>query len=601
MKKIILALCLSFFTVINISNAAISDWQKEFDKAAQVRILGSFYKNEQNQKIDYKNPIIGVEFRIGKGWKIYGKESGDFGIEPTFNFSKNSNYLSHKVIWPKSIIAKETFGDTTYEYSVYKGSVIIPINLNLKKIKEVQEIKVRVDFGLCKDICIPASKDLVITLDKQIDFQALKLINKYYDNDLIAKDNFSTEKSSSTNRGVWFMLMIAIIGGAVLNIMPCVLPVLSIKLLSIINHTTAEISKIRYAFLATIFGILTCFVFFSLAAIIIKVTGNSLGWGLQFQNPYFLVFLIVILVFFTANLLEVFEINFSSKLTNLINQKIIKNQNERKIFITNYLSGILAVLLATPCSAPFLGSAISFALIQNYAIIILMFLAIGFGFALPYIILIFTPKLIYLLPKPGKWMDGFKQLMSGFLMATIIWLVYVLIGIIGNLPAYIVSFIAVMMVACLRIKRNILKISLISLLIVTLFSLPFYLKEDKDARVAKYNSIWQNFVENDIEKYVKQGKVVVIDVTADWCVTCKINKIRVLENNEVLKVLKQTNIIAMQADITRPRREVMEYLAKKERYAIPFNAVYGPNAKNGILTSELLTKKELLEAIQQAK
>ena len=131
--------------------------------------------------------------------------------------------------------------------------------------------------------------------------------------------------------------------------------------------------------------------------------------------------------------------------------------------------------------------------------------------------------------------------------------------------------------------------------------MPFLLKKDKDIRVAQYNSIWQNFVEDEIKGYISQGKVVVIDVTADWCVTCKINKIRVLENSEIIKELQKDDIMAMQADITRPNSKVMEYLAKNNRYAIPFNAIYGPNAKNGILTSELLTKKELLLAIQKAR
>ena len=206
------------------------------------------------------------------------------------------------------------------------------------------------------------------------------------------------------------MILISLIGGAILNIMPCVLPVLSIKLISIINHSNASLARIRFAFVSTIIGILACFMFFAASAAVIKATGNSLGWGLQFQNPYFLIFLIIILAFFTANLLGIFEITFQQFLTNFLNKKIIEGEGKKNIFMPNFLSGVLAVLLATPCSAPFLGTAISFALSQNLEIIFLVFFMIGLGFALPYIILLITPKIVYLLPKPGNWMIHIKQL-----------------------------------------------------------------------------------------------------------------------------------------------------------------------------------------------
>ncbi len=595
--KLFLALFINFTLLNSFANAAISNWQEEVNQSVKVRVLASYYEESIKKKINYQKPIIGVEFQLKKGWKIYGKNSGNIGIEPQFDFSGSTYYRDHKVSWPKSIKVKEDFGDISYEYSIYKNKIIIPIDLFLSQVSDQQKIKLKINYSLCKEICIPASKEFIINLDRSIDIEALKQINHFYSKKLLADKS----PSISPKKGILFMLLVAIIGGAVLNIMPCVLPVLSIKLISIVDHSTAQVRKIRHAFLATILGILSCFVVLASMAIAIKITGNTMGWGLQFQNPYFLVTLIIILVFFTANLLGVYEINLGRDISNIINRYITKRNENHKLFFTNYLSGILAVLLATPCSAPFLGSAISFALTQSYSMIILVFFAIGVGFSMPYLILSAAPKLVYLLPKPGPWMNSFKQLMSGFLIATIIWLVYVLIGIIGNLPAYIVSFLAVIMVGSLRIKIKSIRYILITILTATLFTLPFYLKKDKDIRVAQYNSIWHNFVEKDIAKYVDQGKIVVIDVTADWCVTCKINKIRVLENSRILERLKQDDIIAMQADITRPRPEVMQFMAKYKRYAIPFNVVFGPNAKSGILTSELPSVEELLDIINKSK
>ena len=254
-----------------------------------------------------------------------------------------------------------------------------------------------------------------------------------------------------------YAVMLAIFGGAILNIMPCVLPILSIKLISIIKHSGNEIKKIKLSFLFTTIGILSCFIVLASLASFIKFSGNSLGWGLQFQNPYFLIFLIVILMLMIANLLGLFEVYFSQILATILNKKITQEEAKRSVFLANFLSGVLAVLLATPCSAPFLGAAISFALTQNYLIIFIIFLSIGIGFALPYIILFFAPQLVSFLPKPGEWIGKIKQLMAGLLAATAMWLIYVLAHNIGTFPAFLAGALGATILSCFKIKRSFLK------------------------------------------------------------------------------------------------------------------------------------------------
>jgi suppressor for copper-sensitivity B len=394
---------------------------------------------------------------------------------------------------------------------------------------------------------------------------------------------------------------LAIFGGAILNIMPCVLPVLSIKLISVIRHSESEISHIRFSFLSTIIGILSCFVVFALCASIIKLTGNSLGWGLQFQNPYFLIFLIVILIIFVGNLLGVFEINFDRFLATTLNKKISNEEEKKNIFLPNFLSGILAVLLATPCSAPFLGAAISFALVQSFFVIFLIFFFIGIGFSLPYFILIFAPKLVYILPRPGNWMIQIKQLMAGLLAATVIWLIYVLSHNIGALPAFLAGIIAVAILACFKIKMEFLKFLAIATLVISSFLLPMKLQKQQKISKDSYESFWIEFDEAKLHQLIIEGKTVVVDITADWCLSCKFNKIRVLQNKEVIAKLNGGDIIAMRGDITKPNEEIINFLHKNNRFAIPFNAVYGPKAPDGLLASELLTKKELFELIEKAQ
>lgn len=555
-KKIITLLFPAFLLFCNNAYSAIGAWKDNQNHSAQTRLIASFYQDADGEK----KLVAGLQFKMGAGWKIYGPRSEGIGMPPSLDFSQSKNYLNHQIIWPSAVDEEEKIGQEVIRYSAYHDEVILPIEINVKDLTHPIELALKVNYGLCKDICIPANEDFSLTVSTNEDPAALALIQKFYPAKKFGDQNKQEEPVVATHSITLISaIILAIIGGAILNIMPCVLPVLSIKLLSIINHSDAKISRIRFAFFATICGIISCFLVFATFASIIKFTGNSLGWGLQFQSPYFLIFLITILVFFIANLLGVFEISFDRFLATFLNKKVNEAEDREKIFVPNFLSGILAVLLSTPCSAPFLGSAISFALTQKIEIIILIFLAIGFGFAAPYVILLITPKLVYLLPKPGSWMLKTRKIMALLLALTVAWLVYVLYGNLQKAPA-----------------------------VQTVES------------VKKHEKIWQEFDEEKLYSLAAQNKVVVIDVTAAWCLTCKANKIIVLDSKEIVEKLNSPNIVAMRADITKPDEKVMNFLRKHKRFAIPFNVVYGPGAKDGLLTSELLNKKDLLKIIDQA-
>lgn len=605
MKKIFLLAFASIFLVSTQANSTISEWKTHESKGVKTRALASLYEDPETGE---ERLIAAIEFKISKGWQIYGHGAEGVGISPKFDLSYSKNYESHKVFWPKPILKEESIGEIKLRYFIYKDEVVLPLLVKTKSSDQETNLLINATYGLCKEVCIAIREDFSIDVGNKIDEQALKIIQKFYDKDIGFKaeleeteSNIKTQNRSSSNYQLLYILLFGLIGGAILNIMPCVLPVLSIKLISIINHANAEISRIRFAFLSTILGILFCFVIFAALATIIKLTGNSFGWGLQFQNPYFLIFLAIILVLFIANLLGVFEVTFNQFISNLLNKKITEGENSHNIFIPNFLSGILAVLLATPCSAPFLGSAISFALTQNFLEISLVFLAIGVGFALPYIILLISPKLVYLLPKPGKWMNKTKQWMAGLLVATLIWIIHILSKNIGFMPAILVAILSLVLIRSLKIKTSFIRYFVIVTSIIAIFCLPIGLQYKQEARKAHFNSIWQNLNESSIQKHVAKGRVVVVDVTAQWCITCKFNKIRVLQDKEVMEILKSPDIIAMRGDLTKPNEKILNFLKKHNRYAIPFNIVFGPSAKEGILTSELLTKKELLEAIEKAR
>ena len=429
------------------SFGASSSSQNHALSGAKTSLIASSY--EQN---GVKKLVAGVEFQLQEGWKIYGNDDSGMGMPPEFNFSASQNYKSHNIFYPQALDGLEKIGNEEIKYKYYKNSVIFPIFIENLDQNQPTKLNLKLAFALCKDVCVPINQEFSIDVDQKIDMNVINKIEKFYGQNLIEKnlnssENFSeidmsfgdTIKTKKNPNKIYLMILLAMFGGLILNIMPCVLPVISIKLISVLKHSGAPISKIRFSFLATIIGILTCFVVLAFFSYVIQSAGSSLGWGFQFQNPFFLIFLITILAFFIAELLGVFEISFSQFLATILDKKISEKEAEKNIFMPNFLSGILAVLLATPCSAPFLGSAISFALTQDFLTILLIFIFIGVGFSAPYIILIASPQLINFLPKPGKWMIKIKHLMAGFLFATAVWLSFVLSNTIGLLPALLVA------------------------------------------------------------------------------------------------------------------------------------------------------------------
>ncbi len=603
--KLFAKILLAFVFFASNSLASSSPWQDHEISGVKTSLIGSYY-----EKNGHRNVILGVEFKLKEGWKIYGNDSNGIGSPPTFNFSKSENYDFHNVIFPQAKTGSEEIGVEKINYKYYNDYILIPIIVELKDQKANFKVNMDLNFAICKDVCVPVSQKFSLNLSNNIDKASLKKIQEYFGSQLLepnSSGNFedidmSLEANKENNLSNFLVkIILAIIGGFILNIMPCVLPVLSIKLMSIIKHSGASQAKIREGFIATIIGIGFCFIILALITYSIKAVGSNLGWGFQFQNPYFIIFLIVILILFTAELIGFFELTYSQFLATILNKKISQKTAEKNIFVPNFLSGILAVLLATPCSAPFLGIAISFALTQNFLSILTIFFFIGIGFSLPYIVLILFPQSLKYFPKPGSWMQKTKQILAGFLFATAVWLTYVLCNIIGYFPGIVTGVLALILFFSFKIKQKLIKNILILFIIITSFILPIEFHEWESQKKQEFNSLWLNFDESLLSTQIAQGKVILVDVTADWCITCKFNKIMVLNSEEINSLLKSGEVVGFRADITKPDDEVMKFMAKYDRYAIPFNIVYGPNAQNGILMSELLNKNEIIEAIKKAK
>ncbi len=384
------------------------------------------------------------------------------------------------------------------------------------------------------------------------------------------------------------ILLLALLGGLILNLMPCVLPVLSLKLLSVVSHGGGGGGSVRVGFIASAAGIVFSFLLLAGTLIAARAAGVSVGWGIQFQQPIFLAVMTLIVTLFAWNLLGFFEIRLPGRIADLAG-----GGGPSHSLAGHFATGAFATLLATPCSAPFLGTAIGFALSRGSADILAIFLCLGLGLALPYLTVAAFPALATRLPRPGAWMIWLRRLLALALIATAIWLVSVIWVQIGSDGAISIGVLTALTGAVLwtarlpdsRLGRHAGKIA--AVLAVAVIALAA--RGPDGPSTARADAGWRSFDLAEIDRLTANGKTVFVDVTADWCLTCKVNKQLVLERPPVSDWLARDDVVGMRADWTRPSDAIAAYLASFGRYGIPFNAIYAPKAPKGVALPELLT------------
>jgi suppressor for copper-sensitivity B len=401
------------------------------------------------------------------------------------------------------------------------------------------------------------------------------------------------------------VLALAVVGGLILNLMPCVLPVISLKVLSVAAHGGAEKRVIRKSFIASSLGILFSFLVIASGLAALKAAGSAVGWGIQFQHPWFIVGLTVIVLLFAYNLWGLFELRLPSFVGGLAGGGA--KPADHQSFAGNFGTGAFATVLATPCSAPFLGTAVGFALAGRTIDIFMIFAALGFGMALPFLLIAVAPGLASMMPKPGNWMNRMKQVLGGLLALTALWLLSVLAVQIGLKAAIIVGALMVAIGFLLigqrhgqAFWRRAASAGLV-LVILGAFAAPYQYAPvaDTDA-VSKSNAHWVAFDPASIPRLVGEGKTVFVDITAEWCITCLVNKAAVLNRGKVFELLSGDQVIAMQGDWTRPDPIIAAYLKSFGRFGIPFNAIYGPGKEDGLALPELLTTGLVMDGLASA-
>ena len=391
---------------------------------------------------------------------------------------------------------------------------------------------------------------------------------------------------NTSNNNIVFYIIFAVLGGLILNLMPCVLPVLSLKLYSLSRfREVLNTKKFSSYTTVNIAGIFTSFFFIALLVIILKKLGHDVGWGFQFQNFYFVLLITIFIFIFCLNLLGIFELILPEKINNKI-ASLISQEDLR----SNFLSGVFSTLLATPCTAPFLGTAVGFAMMTSEVEIIYIFFSIAFGFSIPYFLLLFFPKILNILPKSGKWMDNFKFLMGIFLLLTFCWLANVM-GFHINL---ILVFASLILITCIFTQFGHFKIIISSFVIgcFLIFSMNTTVKQKED---------WIKFDPKTLQELLKDNYIVFVDITADWCVTCQVNKFTTLESKIIKETFMKNNVKLLRADWTNKDDIILAYMSSLGKFGVPLNIIYGPKDKSGMILPEILSKNGIIKSIDELR
>jgi thiol:disulfide interchange protein/DsbC/DsbD-like thiol-disulfide interchange protein len=416
-----------------------------------------------------------------------------------------------------------------------------------------------------------------------------------------------TATRAASARGIFTFLLFGFLGGLILNLMPCVLPVISLKIFGFIQQAGQSRQKILRSGIAFTLGIFAWFIALAVLLIALKAAGRDVTWGgFQFTNPYFVLVLSVIVLVFALNLFGVFEIALPQSLTrNLL------STSERKDLLGSFFQGVFATVLATPCTAPFLGAALGFAFTQSPAVILAMFVAIAAGMSAPYLLLSVQPAWLRFLPKPGPWMVHVKQFMGFLLLATLLFLLYVLGAQRGPEGAIWAScFLLVISLACWMKGTFVLPttsaakrtIALVLMLVLVLGSGVYFIGEKFQSTKIAFGDDprgdWQRFTPERLQTELEQGRTVFVDFTAAWCLTCKFNEATVLEAQDVRDAFQRHGIVKLKADWTNGDPVITKLLQHFGRPGVPLYVLYPAKNEEPIVFPELLTKSMLLDKLE---
>jgi len=395
---------------------------------------------------------------------------------------------------------------------------------------------------------------------------------------------------------------LAFLGGLLLNLMPCVFPVLFLKGLSLVNSGNEERHKLRAHGLVYAAGILASFWALVALLLVLRAAGATLGWGFQFQSPVFLELMAGLLFFLGLSLAGQFEIGLT--LTSAGGSLAAKQG-----YTGSFFTGVLAVVVATPCTAPFMGAALGYALAQSAAVTFAVFTALALGLAAPYVALTLQPAWTRLLPRPGAWMEVMKQAVAVPIFITVIWLAWVLAQAYGAglLAALLASFLLLAIAGWFlgrwpakhwsTVTAAVIVLGVIAALTVAPGKMAARKFNPRDVLTVGITGQWEPWSAEAVSRYLSQGRPVLVDFTASWCLSCQVNERVALNQPDVEKAFSDSNVALLRADWTRHDDAITQALAALGRSGVPAYALYIPGEPSPRLLPEALTPGIVLDAL----
>ena len=475
----------------------------------------------------------------------------------------------------------EYFGDVEVYYQY--------LDVDLSGIPDQGELSLQITSQGCADagLCYPPRQQFFSIDSQNSIITEVSAINSttLSSNNIPATSNAASKITGDTT--LVYAIAFALLGGAILNLMPCVFPVLSLKVLGFANDKShlQALHGLSYTL-----GVVISFIAVAGLMISLKAAGEAVGWGFQLQTPWFVAALVYLFFMMGLSLSGYIELGnkwmgFGGKLTHGAG------------YTNSFFTGILATVVASPCTAPFMGSALGYAVNQNAMTALLVFAALGLGMALPVLILSYSPKLLSKLPKPGPWMDQLKQLLAFPLFGAALWLCWVVgkqTGVDGML-AVLIGCLLLTLALWLwheRLLRRLLSAATAALAVSLLSSSLL----SNTPTQSQQN--WQNYTPQTLSQLRSQGQPVFVNLTADWCITCLTNEKMTLNTTKVRQAFEEYGIHYLKGDWTNYDAEITALLERHQRTGVPLYLLYPPNA-DAVILPQLLTTNDVLKALKK--
>ncbi len=549
-----------------------------------------FYSRE----IPKAGDTLYLKVTIPDGWHINANKVSDDFLVPSQVEPLAEGMKFDSTLWPEPIKSHNELLNVDLLLLQDSFTISLPIN-SISKNYDPYKVSLKFTYQACSNICL-APKTIEVSFNP---ISTSEKKNSYLD------DGRTAEKTKNSFL-IYFLL--ALLGGLLLNVMPCVLPVLFLKIFDLMRRAgETDKSMLKWG-LATASGIWTSFLVIAAVIFVARFTGNAVGWGFQFQHPEYTAAMALFVTIFALSLWGVFDIWMPGNMLKVW-EKRAKEGGTRGAFAY----GILLVLLSTPCSAPFLGTAIGFSFAASAIEFILIFVAIAIGLSSPYLILSIFPQWTKKLPKPGHWMVILKQFLGFPLLLTVVWLIWIFGKQTGAAASLRMGLLLCAAVFFAWLSGLIAKpgkpwwrFAVLWLIFAAIYLLswnqginPLIQNRRNYVETEIEDLEWLPFSSVKLDSLQNEGIAVWVNGMADWCITCKENEKRVFESKKIKEAFAKANVVKMQADYTKPNYEALKFFEAHGRGGVPFDLLL-TSSREAILLPEFLTTDTVAEALKKA-